>query len=106
MEFRVLGPLEVFEGDRLIAVGGRRQRALLAFLLVHANQIVSSEQMIEGLWGGAPGGTNAVQVAVSRLRKALKAEDRPLTQPPGYVLRVSPGEYDRDAFESLAAEAR
>ena len=47
-----------------------------------------------------------MQVTVSRLRKALNAQDRPLTQPPGYVLRVSPGEYDRDAFESLAADAR
>ena len=51
MEVRVLGPLEVLDGDRSVAIGGGRQRKLLAILLLHANQFVSGERLIEDLWG-------------------------------------------------------
>jgi DNA-binding SARP family transcriptional activator len=106
VEFRVLGPLEVVDGDRPLELGGRRQRALLACLLVHANEVIAAERLIEELWGGGSTGANALQVSVSRLRRVLGPDDRVLTQPPGYLLRVGPGELDRDEFECLFAQAR
>ena len=106
MEFRVLGPLEVVDGDRAVELGGPRQRALLAYLLVHANEAVAAERLVEELWGGSASGANALQVSVSRLRKALGSDDRLLTQPAGYLLRVAPGECDRELFEQLFDEAR
>ena len=73
MEFRLLGPLEVAEHDRSLPLGGRKQRALLAVLLLHANEVVSVERLIDELWGESPPATVAksVQVYVSRLRKQL-----------------------------------
>jgi DNA-binding SARP family transcriptional activator len=106
VEFRVLGPLEVLDRDGPIELGGPRQRALLAFLLVHANEVVAAERLIEELRSDAESGASALQVAVSRLRKVLRAEDRLLTQPPGYLLRVAPDECDRELFEQLFDEAR
>ena len=106
MEFRVLGPLEVVDGDRLLDLGGPRQRALLAYLLVHSNEVVPAGRLVEELWGGGGAGAKAVQVTVSRLRKALAADDRLLTRPAGYMLRVASGECDRDVFEQLLEDAR
>ena len=104
MEFRVLGPLEVVEEGHPIELHGRRQRALLACLLLHANEVVATERLLDDLW---PGGEDSrlVHVSVSRVRKALGAE-RLLTRPPGYVLRVGAGECDREAFGALAMEGR
>ena len=104
MEFRVLGPLEVLEQGHPIELHGRRQRALLACLLLHANEVVATERLLDDLW---PGGDDSrlVHVSVSRVRKALGAE-RLLTRPPGYVLRVGAGECDREAFDALAMEGR
>ena len=104
MEFRVLGPLEVLEQGHLVEVRGRRQRALLACLLLHANEVVSSERLLEDLWPGAHD-AGRVQVAVSRVRKAV-GDGRLLTRPPGYVLHVEPGECDREVFEALVTEGR
>ncbi len=73
---------------------------------MHANEVVAAERLIEDLWGEGSTGANALQVTVSRLRRALVAEDRLLTQPPGYLLRVAAGECDRDMFEQLVDEAR
>jgi DNA-binding SARP family transcriptional activator len=70
---------------------------------MHANEAVAAERLIEDLWGRRASGANALQVTVSRLRKALGADDRLLTQPPGYVLRVQVDEYDRDDFDRLIA---
>jgi DNA-binding SARP family transcriptional activator len=106
VQFRVLGPLEVADQDRPIGLGGPRQRALLAHLLMHANEAVAAERLIEDLWSGGSVGANALQISVSRLRKALGTDDRLLTQPPGYVLRVGPGELDRNEFERLFDEGR
>ena len=106
MEFRLLGPLEVVDGDRLLALGGVKPRSLLALLLLHANEVVSTDRLIDELWGDEPPATAAksVQVHVSRLRKEL-GEDRLLTRAPGYVLRVSPSELDLARFEQLLADA-
>jgi len=115
MEIRILGPLEVLEEGRPIAVGGARQRALLAVLATRPNQVVSTDRLVEELWGEDPpeGAANALQAAVSRLRRALEAgvdngarRPRVLTRPPGYVLEVDPEVIDAARFERLAAEGR
>ena len=107
MQFRILGLLEVLEDGRPLELGGPRQRALLARLLLHANQVVAAERLLEELWGGAAAeAANALQVAVSRLRRALDSPERLLTRSPGYLLRLSAGECDRDDFEKLVAQAR
>ena len=107
LEFRLLGPLEAVEDDRPLALGGAKQRALLAVLLLHANQVVSSDRLIDEVWGESPPATagKMVQVYVSRLRKQL-GEARLLTRPPGYLLQVDPAELDVARFERLVAEAR
>ena len=73
MEIRVLGPLEVVEGDFACPMGGRRQRALLADLIVHVNHVVSADRLIEDVWWGEPPASaqHALHVYVSRLRKIL-----------------------------------
>ena len=73
MEFHILGPLEVVDQGRLVKLGGSKQRSLLAFLLLHPNQVVSRDRLIDELWGGQPPDTaaTAIQVHVSQLRKAL-----------------------------------
>jgi YVTN family beta-propeller protein len=114
MEFRILGPVTVCENGRELALGGARQRALLAILILHANEVVSTDRLIDDLWGDRPPATAAkvVQVYVSQLRKALRT-GRPgardgvlLTKAPGYVLRIGPGELDADRFELLVDEGR
>jgi YVTN family beta-propeller protein len=108
MEYRILGPLEVLDDGRQLALGGTRQRALLASLLLHANEVVSTDRLVEDVWGENPPetGPKALQVAVSQLRKTLQpsADGRLATRAPGYVLQVEPGELDRDRFERLVAE--
>ena len=76
MEYRILGPLEAFGGDGPLSLGGTKQRALLALLLLHANRVVSRRTLIEGLWGNDPPerAEKTVQVYVSRLRKVLPAD--------------------------------
>src|SRR5215207_9723582 len=107
MEFRLLGPLEVLERDRVLMVGGGKQRALLAVLLLHANEVVSTDRLLDDLWGSSPPATAAksIQLYVSRLRKEL-GEGRLVTRPPGYVLKVGPHELDAARFRRLVGEAR
>jgi DNA-binding SARP family transcriptional activator len=107
MDFRLLGPLEVLEHDRLLALGGGRQRSLLAVLLLHANEVVSNDRLIDALWGQSPPPTAAktVQVYVSRLRKEL-GDGRLVTRAPGYLLTVERSELDLRRFEQLLGEAR
>ena len=106
MKFRILGPLEVSEEGRILRLGGSKQRGLLASLLLHPNEIVSRDRLIDELWGASPPDTapTALQVHVSQLRKALR-RDLILTQPPGYLIRVSDGELDLHRFERLVAAA-
>jgi YVTN family beta-propeller protein len=107
MEFRILGPLEVLDGERPVQLGGPRQRSLLAILALHANEIVSRDRLIDELWHESPPETaqTAVHVHVSQLRKALGA-DRIETRAPGYVLRVEVDELDVERFERLVEESR
>src|SRR4051812_49661415 len=107
MRYLVLGPLEVRDGDLSLALGGGKQRALLAMLLLSANRVVARERLIDGLWGEEPPETAvaSVQVYVSRLRKVLPAGSLQ-TRPPGYLLDVEPGSLDLQRFEALSAEAR
>ena len=111
MEFRVLGPLEVADGGRPLPVGGARERALLALLLIHAGEVVAADRLIEELWGGdiPANPANALQVVVSRVRKALETPGSPgrlVTRKPGYLLDVRPDEVDAGRFEQLLQEAR
>ena len=107
MEFRILGPLEVLEGDRPITIGGAKQRALLALLLLHANEVVPRDRLVDELWGDSPPDTaqTALQVHVSQLRKAL-GRDTISTQRPGYLVRVEDGQLDLARFERLVEQAR
>ena len=100
MEFRILGPLEVEDEGRLLKLGGAQQRAVLALLVLHANDVVPRERLIDELWGGEPPDTarTALQVHVSQLRKLL-GSDRIETRSPGYALHVEPGELDLERFD-------
>jgi DNA-binding SARP family transcriptional activator/DNA-binding beta-propeller fold protein YncE len=104
VRFVVLGPLEVDDGGRPVALGGPKQRALLAVLLLQANEPVSRDRLIDDLWGehppANPGPT--LDTYISRLRKLLGRE-RLLRRGGGYMLRVDPGELDLERFERLAA---
>ncbi len=106
-EFRLLGPLEAVVEGRPVQLAAAKPRALLALLLLQRNQVVSTERLIDELWGDAPPAraTKTLQVYVSQLRKAL-GPDRLVTRPPGYLLRVEPGELDLERFEQLAADGR
>jgi DNA-binding SARP family transcriptional activator len=104
MDFCILGPLEVHDGKHRLRLGGARQRALLGLLLLHANEVVSSDRLVDQLWDDADG-SKALQVAVSRLRKVI-GPDVLVTRPPGYELRVERGELDLHRFQELVAEGR
>jgi DNA-binding SARP family transcriptional activator len=114
MEFRILGPVEAVAAGRVVRLGGGRQRALLTLLLLHANQRLSSERLLDELWGERPPATAAktVQVHISRLRRAL-AHGAPsgsgglvLTREHGYELRLDPERLDARRFERLVVEGR
>src|SRR5580765_8328171 len=102
MRYRVLGPLEVRDGETLLPLAGAKQRALLALLLLHANRVVSRDRLIDELWRDDPPETavQSVQVYVSRLRKLLPG-DALLTQAPGYLLEIDPDTLDLHRFERL-----
>ena len=109
MDFRILGPVEARAEGRALELAGPRQRALLALLLMRRGEPVSQDRLIEDLWGErAPqGAVKALQVAVSRLRRALAAEGgRLVSTPAGYRLLLEPGELDLERFERLADEGR
>jgi DNA-binding SARP family transcriptional activator/CheY-like chemotaxis protein len=116
IEFRLLGQVEAWrDGSSRVELGGRKQRAVLAALLVRAGRVVSQDQLIDDLWPDDPPARAAatVQVFVSNLRRALEP-DRPRGEParllvtsaPGYVLRADPGAIDAHEFVRLAGEGR
>jgi DNA-binding SARP family transcriptional activator/RecA/RadA recombinase len=115
VHYRVLGPFEVEDGDRVVDLGRPKQRAVLAVLLLEANYVVSLDRLIDLLWGDDPPArsTASLQVYVSNLRRVLEpgrpAHTPPnvlLTRPPGYLLRTGRGELDAYRFEDLAAAGR
>jgi DNA-binding SARP family transcriptional activator len=104
MDYSILGSVEAVLDGRVLPLGGPRQRALLARLLVDANRVVSADRLTADLWEAPPQDAHgALQNQVSRLRKVLG--DRLVTKAPGYLVRVEPGELDLDRFRSLVAEA-
>ncbi len=107
MLFRVLGPLEVDVGNGPVSLGGPKQRAVLAHLLLRANQLVSSETLIDDIWGEEPPerARNVIQTYVSHLRKAL-GPDRIQSHGPGYRLRLDPSELDATRFADLMRDAK
>jgi predicted ATPase/DNA-binding SARP family transcriptional activator/Tfp pilus assembly protein PilF len=111
VEFRILGPLEVRAGDRVLRIPGTRQRALLGILLLNANRVVSADRLLDELWGGEvpKSGLKALQVRMSQLRRRLEAEgaaDSISTEPPGYIVRLDPEQLDLLRFERLLDEGR
>src|SRR6266545_4146664 len=119
MDFRILGSLEVYDNGRPLSLGGHQQRALLALLLLRANQVVPVDEIVEDLWGARPppSATKSVQALVSKLRRLLADEPDAqagdasedgilLTRSPGYVLTVVPGELDLHRFQALTEEGR
>jgi DNA-binding SARP family transcriptional activator len=107
LEFRLLGPLEVRDGEHAVSVPRQKQRALLAVLLLHAGRAVSKERLIDELWGEQPPkmAKGALENYVSQLRKVL-GKTMLTTQPGGYLLQAEPEQIDVFRFERLIADAR
>jgi DNA-binding SARP family transcriptional activator len=107
LEFRILGPLEVVGEHGPVRLGGPKQRATLAILLLNVNRVVSVDRLADDLYSGAAPVTAVTQVQrqISELRKALGAESLIETRSPGYVIRLQPDQLDLHRFERLAEEA-
>src|SRR4029078_1218853 len=115
VEFGVLGPFEVVDEELgIVPLGAAKERALLALLVLHADEVVSSERMIDALWGERPpeAAANVLHTYISHLRRTLEpgrrrgVEGLIVTRPPGYLLRLEPGQLDLHRFEELVHEAR
>ena len=109
MEIGVLGPFEVSVGDRRVEFGSAKERALLALLALEAGSVVSTDRLVDAIWGEEPPESVPVslRVLVSRVRKALGDEAGALaTRSPGYVLAIDPERVDGIRFERLAARGR
>lgn len=107
MDVRICGPLEVLADGEPVALGGQRQRALLAVLVLHRGTVVSSDRLIDELWGADAPATarNVVQGHVSQLRKAFGANGRLETRGHGYVLHLEEGDITAPAVTILRVEA-
>jgi YVTN family beta-propeller protein len=118
MDYRILGPLDVSDDGHALELGGEKQRALLAILLLHANETVSVDRLIEGIWGEQlpPSAHKTLQGYIYRLRKLLENGSREagatancgvlVTSARGYLLRVTDGELDLDGFKALVEHGR
>jgi DNA-binding SARP family transcriptional activator len=114
LEFRVLGPLQVAANGSFLPLGGAKQRAVLALLVLHANEVVPLDRLIDELWGESPpeSAANLVQGYVSHLRKELEPgrargeHELLVSRSPGYVLHVAPEQVDSERFALLTAEGR
>ncbi len=112
MDFRILGPLEVSHEGLELPLAGSKQRAVLAILLLHANEVVSSDRLIDELWGEQPppSAAKSLQVHVSRLRQALDRSGESdagsviVTRRGGYLIQLGPDELDKARFERLLDE--
>src|SRR4029453_559744 len=102
LEFRILGPTEVWDDGTQLQLGGPKQRAVLAVLLLDAGRVVSTDRLIDLLWGEQPPPTapTSLQNFISQLRKLLGA-DVLTTKPPGYRLQIAPEQPDLRAFRGL-----
>src|SRR6266542_7119187 len=107
MEFRILGPLEVWDDGGELTLGGPKPRALLTLLLLRPNEVVPADRLIDELWGedSPESAAAALRVNVSRLRKALP-QDVLASRSPGYVIRIDPDQLDLHRFEQLLDEGR
>ena len=107
MDFRILGPLEALDEAGPVELTGGKQKALLALLLLHADQVVPVDQLVDDLWGEKAPDTarKMIQIYVSRLRKRLPAE-LVQTRPSGYLLRLGDAELDLHWFERLLDDGR
>ena len=114
MELRILGPVEAWDEGQRLALGGPQQRTLLAVLLLNANRVVSTDQLVAELWAEdpPPDARMLLRGCVARLRRTLRGErpataaERLVTRPPGYLVEVRPDELDLDRFEELVRSAR
>ena len=114
LDFCILGPLEVFDDGRAVPLGRVKQRALLGLLLLHPNETLSTDRLIDELWGERPpaSAANALHARVSRLRRALAGHNGSasaelvVTRERGYELRLDPERLDSHRFERLVAEGR
>jgi predicted ATPase/DNA-binding SARP family transcriptional activator len=107
LEFGVLGPLQVAAGGALVRLGGPKQRAVLALLLLEAGELIPTERLVEQIWRGQPGGSaRSVQVYVSELRRLLGDAGRIRGEGGGYRLVAADEEIDARRFEQLLAEGR
>jgi peptide/nickel transport system substrate-binding protein len=107
MEFKILGPFEARDGERILVSGGGKQVALLSLLLIHKNEVVPIDRLVDDLWGERAPRTalKTLQTYVSHLRRAV-GEGVIITQPPGYLLSVAEGAYDADRFAALVRMGR
>lgn len=114
LDFRVLGPLQVAANGMLLPLGGAKQRAVLALLLLHANEVLSIDRLIDEVWGESPPDSagNMLQGYVSHLRKTLEPGRRRgehellISRAPGYVLHIRPEQVDAERFARLTTEAK
>jgi DNA-binding SARP family transcriptional activator len=108
VEFRILGPLEVEGAAGPIDLTGSKQRALLVILLLNANEVVHAGRLVELLWSDGPPADagKALQIHVSRLRRALAPDEVVQTRPGGYLVAAESGSFDLPRFEALAARGR
>jgi YVTN family beta-propeller protein len=109
LEFGVLGPVEVSESGRSLPLGGPKQRAVLADLILNTGTVVSTARLIDDVWGDASPATadHTVEAYIARLRRVLRDGSRPevlLTRPPGYLLDIEPGHVDALRFARLVSE--
>ena len=107
VEFRILGPLEVWREGRPVQIAGAKERALLAFLLLHAGEPLSVDRLIDELWGDSPPATarKSVQVRVAGLRRALRG-DVLRSRGDGYLVVLEPNQLDLHRFDQLLSDGR
>jgi len=109
LEFRILGPLEIWRDGERVALEAARERAVLAALLLQSNRVVAADRLIELIWGGeaAPAkARNTVHTWVWRLRRRLEPPEIFVTRPPGYLLQIEPDQLDLFRFEDLLRRGR
>jgi hypothetical protein len=112
VKYRVLGPLQVLNAGTALLLGGAKLRAVLAMLLLHANEVVPADTLIESVWGEEPPANARATPCLHRHpaqdpdRATADGHERLRRQPPGYRLAAARGELDLDAFGRLAAECR